>query len=86
LRHGSSVRGSREPDGSAQHEGDDHDADDERQPGEGDEVRGAAVHQPLAMIPMIPLTSRKTPMPPTTTQVVMRAGVGRDGGVLTSAP
>jgi len=54
--------------------GDDDDADDEGQSGEHRQTRGATIHQPLAMMPTMPLMSRKRPMPPTAIHTVMRAG------------
>ena len=54
--------------------GDRDDADDQHESGDHREAGGATIHQPLAMIPTTPLTSKKAPMPPTAIHTAMRAG------------
>lgn len=69
---------SREGDSSGGLSGDDPgDRDDTDDDDESDDRGGAgaaAVHQPLAMMPTIPLMSRNSPIPATAIQTVMRAG------------
>jgi hypothetical protein len=54
--------------------GDDDDADDQGESRDHRQTGGATIHQPLAMMPTMPLTRRKTPMPATAIHTVMRAG------------